>query len=195
MLIKSADNKTPHIEALTALLDRPDVDATLRRRIEHEIKICRAGVRGESEAAYEIDFHYKEREGWAVLHDLRIEVSGRVAQIDHLLLNRLLDCYVLETKSFSEGLGVNEHGEFVRFFGGRPTGMPSPIEQNHKHISVLEALFASSSPPGKGCRPLEAWGWLLLAAVSLDDSTVVADAMGRPCQGQPKKPWGSGRRR
>lgn len=145
MLIKSADDKTPHIEALSALLDRPDVDATLRKRIEQEVKISRAGVRGEAEAAYEIDFHYKAREGWAVIHDLRIEVGGRVAQIDHLLLNRLLDCYVLETKSFSEGLGVNEHGEFVRFFGGRPTGMPSPIEQNHKHISVLEALFASSS--------------------------------------------------
>lgn len=145
MLIKSADDKTPHIEALGALLDRPDVDATLRKRIEQEIKNSRAGVRGEAEAAYEIDFHYKAREGWAVIHDLRIEVGGRVAQIDHLLLNRLLDCYVLETKSFSEGLGVNEHGEFVRFFAGRPTGMPSPIEQNRKHISVLEDLFASNS--------------------------------------------------
>ncbi len=145
MLIKSADDKNPHIDALSALLDRPDVDAALRKRIEFEIKACRAGVRGEAEAAYEIDFNYKAREGWAVIHDLRIEVGQRVAQIDHLLLNRLLECYVLETKSFSEGLGVNEHGEFVRFFGGRPSGMPSPIEQNRKHIAVLEELFASNS--------------------------------------------------
>ena len=112
MLIKSADDKTPHIEALGALLDRPDVDATLRKRIEQEIKISRAGVRGEAEAAYKIDFHYKEREGWAVVHDLRIEVGGRVAQIDHLLLNRLLDCYVLETKSFSEGVSTSTESSF-----------------------------------------------------------------------------------
>lgn len=145
MLFKTADDKTPHFEALSALLDRPDVDAALRKRIDFELKTCRAGVRGEAEAAYEIDFNYKAREGWAIIHDLRIEVGDRTAQIDHLLLNRLLECYVLETKSFSEGLGVNEHGEFVRFFGGRPSGMPSPIEQNRKHIAVLEALFASGS--------------------------------------------------
>lgn len=30
---------------------------------------------------------YKDSQNWAVIHDLRIEHRGRVAQIDHLLIN------------------------------------------------------------------------------------------------------------
>ena len=32
-----------------------------------------------------------------VLHDLRLEHGNQVAQIDHLLINRWMECYVLET--------------------------------------------------------------------------------------------------
>jgi hypothetical protein len=38
MLIKSADDRGPQLDALTALIVRPDVDAATRRRIEQEIR-------------------------------------------------------------------------------------------------------------------------------------------------------------
>lgn len=76
------------------------------------------------------------------IHDLRLEVDGRVAQIDHLILTRLLDIWVLESKHFSEGVAVDEFGEWTGFFGRRPYGIGSPIEQNRKHVAVLQDAFA-----------------------------------------------------
>lgn len=55
MQIKAADDKQPQIDALQALLARPDVDAHTRHRIEQEIRAIRAGAAGERDAAYEIE--------------------------------------------------------------------------------------------------------------------------------------------
>ena len=140
MRIKEADDKQPQLDALTSLLDRPDLDADTRRRIEREIKTTRAGIAGERDAAYLIDFEYANRT-WAIIHDLRVVVDSRVAQIDHLLVNRLLDIWVLESKHFSEGVSVNEHAEWVTWFGGRPSGIASPIEQNRRHVAVVQDVF------------------------------------------------------
>jgi len=52
---------------------------------------------------------------------------------------------VSESKHFSEGVGINEHGEFAAFFGGKPYGVASPVEQNAKHILVLKKLFESGA--------------------------------------------------
>jgi hypothetical protein len=119
----------------------------MRRRIDLEIKRIRAGVAGERDAAYEIEFALSESRNRMTIHDLRLEVGGRVAQIDHLVINRLLDFWVCESKHFSEGVAVNEHGEWVAFFGHRPSGIPSPVEQNRRHVAVLADVFAKGLVP------------------------------------------------
>jgi hypothetical protein len=91
MLIKSADDKQPQIDALNALLPRPDVDPATRRKIDTEIRQMRAGVAGERDAAYEIEFDSGPSRNRMTIHDLRLEIDGRVAQIDHLIITRLLD--------------------------------------------------------------------------------------------------------
>lgn len=144
MLIKASQDRARDIETLQALLQHPAATADKRSRIESEIRNIRAGAKGEAEAAYEIEFHHKASKNWAVIHDLRLEWQGRVAQIDHLLINRFMDCWVCETKHYSEGFAINEHGEFTAFYGGRPKGIASPIEQNRKHIEVLRAVLGSS---------------------------------------------------
>lgn len=144
MLIKAADDRSGDVAALQALLDHPAATGRTRTLIETELRNMRAGLKGEAEAAYEIDFHHKASRNWAVIHDLRLEYQGRVAQIDHLLLNRAMDCWLCETKHFSEGVAINEQGEFTAFYGGRGFGVPSPIEQNRRHAAVLEALMKSS---------------------------------------------------
>lgn len=141
MIIKTADDKNPEISALEALCSRPDVSPDVRKRIEQEIRNVRAGIKGEKDAAYEIDFHFGTTKNYAIIHDLRIECEGRVAQIDHLLIGRFLDMWICETKSFSEGIAINDHGECSRYFGNKPSGMASPFEQNKKHIMVLNSLF------------------------------------------------------
>lgn len=144
MLIKAADDRSSDLAALQALLDHPAATGRTRTLIETELRKLRAGLKGEAEAAYEIDFHHRASRNWAVIHDLRLEYQGRVAQIDHLLLNRAMDCWLCETKHFSEGVAINEQGEFTAFYGGRGVGVPSPIEQNRRHTAVLQALMQSS---------------------------------------------------
>ena len=36
-------------------------------------------------------------------------MGGRVAQIDHLVIYRLPDTWVLESKHFAEGVSINDH--------------------------------------------------------------------------------------
>ena len=141
MIIKSAEDKGTQIALLQSLQNRPDATSEIRKRIEQEIRNIRAGAKGEHEAAYEMGFHYGASAYWMLIHDLRIECDGRVAQIDHIVINRFLEIWVCESKHFSEGIGINEHGECSAFYGGKPYGVPSPIEQNRKHIAVLASVF------------------------------------------------------
>ena len=143
MLIKAADDRQADLDALADLLTRPDVNGATRKRIDQEIRTIRAGVKGERDAAYEIDFFCRDRPNWAVLHDLRLEVDGLVAQIDHLLISRLLIFWVCESKHFAEGVAINDHGEWQRYWNGRALGMASPVEQNRKHTVTLRRLFDS----------------------------------------------------
>jgi hypothetical protein len=118
----------------------------MNQKIRDELAKIQAGAKGERDAAYEIDFHYgPPSKNWAVIHDLRLEHDGRVAQIDHLLINRFLDVWVCESKRFAEGIAINEQGECAMFWNGRPQGIGSPHEQNAKHVAVLKALCDSGA--------------------------------------------------
>ena len=140
MLIKSADDRSRDIETLDRLLHHPGASSETKSKIEQELRFMQSGLKGEADAAYEIDFHYEHSKNWVVIHDLRLEHGGRVAQIDHVLINRLMDLWVCESKRFGEGIAINDQGECSAFFNGRPYGIPSPFEQNRKHCMVLTAL-------------------------------------------------------
>ncbi|MDD4912354.1 MAG: NERD domain-containing protein [Sideroxydans sp.] len=142
MIVKHADDKSVAIAELESLLS--DSNAKQKMLIEKEIGMMRSGMKGESEAAYLIDFHFKDSDRMAVVHDLRFEIDGQVAQIDHLLIHRTMNVFVLETKYFSSGVKISEQGEFERWdnYSKKYVGMPSPIEQNERHIVVLEKLIA-----------------------------------------------------
>ncbi|MRR56628.1 MAG: NERD domain-containing protein [Deltaproteobacteria bacterium] len=147
MLLKSASDKSAaatQLECLIAL-----APTLIKPKIETELRILRAGCKGESESAYHIDFFFKKSENWIVIHDLRFEKAGRTAQIDHLLINRYLDCYVMESKHFHAGLKISEELEFNRWNAFKKTyeGMASPLAQNHRHIEVLKDVFADLELP------------------------------------------------
>jgi hypothetical protein len=48
----------------------------------------RAGIAGERDAAYAIEFELGGCQNRCTIRDLRLEVDGRVAQIDHLIVRR-----------------------------------------------------------------------------------------------------------
>lgn len=143
MICKNADSK---VEAI-ATLERLQMEAPADRKslIERELRILRAGIKGEQEAAYLIDFQLKDSQKTAVIHDLRLQLEdGRVAQIDHLLIHWTLRFYILETKHFSHGVKITDEGEFLRWNDWKKTyeGMASPIEQNERHAAVLRAVLS-----------------------------------------------------
>lgn len=147
MLIKKADDKRQRLAELEAAMTQA---GPAGKHAKDAFHILKAGIKGEEESAYLIDFHYGESSrNWAVLHDLRLEHGGRVAQLDHVLINRFLEVYALETKHFNSGVKVTEEGEFLRWndFRKKFEGMESPIEQNKRHIAVLKDVFNTMPLP------------------------------------------------
>ena len=144
MILKEIDDKGPDLAALEALLTLPIVTRQ-RTAIEREIRNIRKGASGEREAAYYLDHFFRDAKNTVVIHDLRIEVDGFVAQIDHLLLTRFHAAYVLETKNYSGKLKQTEDGSWVVWYGSTPHSIASPIEQARRHVDTLRRWFASVS--------------------------------------------------
>jgi hypothetical protein len=143
--IKAADDQTAAIAALTALRARPDLPAASARLIDQEIKNITAGARGEREAAYDLEFFAGSSKNVMTIHDLRLEFEGQVAQIDHLIITRLLVVWVCESKHFAEGVTINEQGEWLASYRGRSRGLGSPVEQNRRHVALLNDMFAKDA--------------------------------------------------
>ncbi len=166
MILKHKDDLAPRTAELERLLSLARLSKAQREDLQDELGAMRAGNKGEKEAAYHIDFGWKDGKNSVVVHDLRLEHEGRVAQIDHLILMRTLDCHVLETKGFSSEVRISESGEWETRtrYGWR--GIPSPIEQNRRHIEVLQGFVRDHnlSPKRLGlCMPLRFHNWVLVS--------------------------------
>jgi hypothetical protein len=166
MILKHKDDVAPLLAELELLLKTPGLKKEQREEIENEIWMIRAGAKGEKDAAYHIDFSWKDAKNHLVLHDLRIEHDGRVAQIDHLILMRTMDCHVLESKGFSQEVRITEVGEWETKTRYGWKGMPSPIEQNERHISVVKSFVEDRGllPKRLGLTlPLKSHNWVLVS--------------------------------
>ncbi len=140
MLIKSADDRTEDIAELKALLTEPNLTPNQKKRIQEKLRNLEKGAWGEQQAAYFLDFHFDKYQNTIILHDLRLELSsGKTAQIDHLIINRCLDIYILESKNWSQ-LTVDETGACTTW-DGRIVGVESPLEQCKRHADVLTRTF------------------------------------------------------
>lgn len=113
MLIKTMDDRSEELAQLEQVAKSATGDVA--KLAAKDLSIRRAGIKGESQSAYLIDFHFAAPPNWAVIHDLRVEHDSRVAQVDHLLINRWLECFVLESKHFNAGIKISEDGEFMRW--------------------------------------------------------------------------------
>lgn len=147
MLIKAMDDRAVELAELEKAVE--PLHGSAKQRALADVRQRKSGLKGEHDAAYLIDFHYGASKHRAVIHDLRLEHAGRVAQIDHLIITRWLDCYVLESKHFHAGIKITEEGEFLRWNDFKRTyeGMESPLEQNQRHIVVLKDLMGTLDLP------------------------------------------------
>jgi len=138
MLIKTADDKAKRIALLESLQTSPKLDGRQKTWAREELMRLKRGIQGERDAAHYLDNYLKDSRNYAVVHDLRLALGDDTAQIDHLLIGRTFDFYLLETKNFGGNLRINEQGEFsVKYAGEREYGIPSPLEQSRRHERIL----------------------------------------------------------
>ena len=95
-------------------------------------KFLFAGVWAEKQMAYELNVKLGSHKELLILNDLKIKYGDLTAQIDHLVLSPYC-MYLIETKSCSGTVHVNEFGEWTRNY----KSINSPIEQSKRHEQVL----------------------------------------------------------
>lgn len=156
MLLKSADDKTKRISFLENLQQTPHLNKPQKDWLRDELHRTKRGIAGERDAAHYLNNYLKDDPDRAILHDLRFVVDGDVVQIDHLIISRGMQIYLLETKNFAGNLHINGFGEFsVEYSGERVIGIPSPLEQSKRHEGPLKKLFdllEISGRMGKQCQ-------------------------------------------
>lgn len=141
MLIKSADDKSKRLALLEDLQRSPAIDTFQKNWLHDELMRFKKGIQGEKESAHYIDNHFKDSENHVILHDLRFVIDDEVTQIDHLIITRALNIYLLETKNYACNLIINDRGEFTADYGNGRFGIPSPIEQSLRHERGLCKLL------------------------------------------------------
>ncbi|MEP4545231.1 MAG: nuclease-related domain-containing protein [Saccharospirillum sp.] len=118
-------------------------DKRIANQVKGDILKLKAGHSAEKNAAYMLDKLFLEAKYNILLHDLRLESDGDVAQIDHLFLNRFGFVRLYETKSFSTGMKIDDAGVFWRWdgYGKQYIEIPSPILQSQRHeVTLKQAL-------------------------------------------------------
>ena len=108
MLLKEIDKrKEEDIKCLKKKLELSDNEKQ-KYIIRQELTKLESGLRGEKETAYFIDFNLKDSENYMILHDLRFELDGLTAQIDHLLINVAVGVILVETKNTKAEVTIND---------------------------------------------------------------------------------------
>ena len=157
MIYKDSDNKLPVVAILERMLALAGPDK--RPLIAHELRMMRAGILAEREAACLIDMYLKDSTRTAVVHDLRLvsnqgAADGAAAQIDHLLIHRSRRFYLLDTRHFTQGLKIAEDGDFLRWDEAAKLfkPLPSPLDALARQVSVLRDVL---EPFGLDDAPVE----------------------------------------
>jgi len=100
----------------------------------------KAGEQAEKQMAHYLERAFGRSEKVWVFHDLRFELGDADAvQIDHLILYKY-GIIIIESKSVTTEVRINEHQEWERKFRGW-SGMPSPIQQAERQVVALRRLL------------------------------------------------------
>lgn len=142
MILKEIDKqKEEDIKLLKAKLNLSKSEKQ-KYLIKQEISKLETGLIGEKETAYFIDFNLKDSENYAILHDLRFEIDGLTAQIDHLLINKAVGIILVETKNTKAEVTINDDGTMLYEYGkNKSYNQANPLEQSRRHELVLEKIL------------------------------------------------------
>ncbi|ULH17760.1 NERD domain-containing protein (plasmid) [Deinococcus sp. KNUC1210] len=96
----------------------------------------RAGNEAEKQMAFYLKRAFGDDPAVHIFHNLRFEDGQDAAQIDHLVLHRS-GAIIIESKSVTSSVSINERDEWTRQWNGRWTGMPSPVLQAKRQAEFL----------------------------------------------------------
>lgn len=100
-------------------------------------KYQKAGLSAEKQMAFYLKRAFGNEENILVINSLRLEKLDDAAQIDHLILHEY-GMIIIESKSVSTKVAVNEYGEWARAVNGKAQGMPSPVKQAQRQAEFLK---------------------------------------------------------
>lgn len=103
-------------------------------------RLRQAGDRAEAQMAFYLRRAFGTAPGVFVFNNLRLEHAGEVAQLDHLILHRA-GMVVVESKSVTSAVRINDREEWSRQWNGRWQGMASPVLQAQRQADLLRALL------------------------------------------------------
>jgi hypothetical protein len=105
--------------------------------IETNDKFEQAGYYAESQLAFYLKREFKDDPQFLIFNNLRFEKAGDACQIDHLVLHPY-GMIIIESKSVTTRVEVNELGEWKRWFNNAWQGIPSPILQAQRQGKFLK---------------------------------------------------------
>ena len=100
-------------------------------------KYQKAGLSAEKQMAFYLKRAFGNEENVLIINSLRLEKLDDAAQIDHLILHEY-GMIIIESKSVSTKVSVNEYGEWARLVDGKAQGMPSPVKQAQRQAEFLK---------------------------------------------------------
>ncbi len=100
----------------------------------------RAGDEAEKQMAFYLRRAFGDNPNVHVFNNLRLEHEGEVVQIDHLIFHRA-GFVIVESKSVTSSVRINDREEWARQWNGRWSGMPSPVLQAKRQADLLRILL------------------------------------------------------
>ena len=116
---------------------RPELSCEGAEKLEEQIRLVKAGIRGEEAIAFELRNSHIPM---FVLHDLFLSQGDLSAQIDYLIVTRKC-VLVIECKNLIGNIEINNAGSFIRSISGnKREGIYSPVTQNQRHLELIKQI-------------------------------------------------------
>lgn len=104
-----------------------------------------AGQKQELDVAFYLRRAFKDHPQVFVFNDVKFKHNGETAQVDHLIAYTY-GFILIESKSITGEVSINEHQEWSRSYRGQWQGMPSPIKQVELQQALLKSLMRDNAP-------------------------------------------------
>ena len=145
VVLKDTCDSKEYLAKLQELRKTVPDNSSAAQRLDKEILITEAGIKGEDKVLFELK---NSGMNLVVLRDLYIETEdGRGAQIDFFVITPYANV-IIECKNLFGNIEINNKGDFIRSIElkGRKykEGIYSPITQNERHLEIFRECWESN---------------------------------------------------